>query len=174
MVHAEKGPPECILVGSFGEFALTCGVLIFLKIFIGLAQAQDFFFFAPPPPPPPYPYDFYDPYPYYETNPYQNYEARPYREPRQRNLGKKARRKVVNEPRSAKPQRKAVALTVSPSKAVTCDKAQTIIAEYGFSEIVPKSCSGRTRDFRAMRDGKAFEVRVLASNGELEKVQKLR
>ena len=161
---------------SIGEFrrvvSFTSGVLIF-ACSVGIAHTQGFFFFAPPQPPPPYPYDFYDPY-YYEPNPYQNYHVHP-QEHRQGDLRKKTRRKVVNQPKSSKHQRRAVAFAVTPPvRTISCDKAQTIIAEYGFKEIVPQSCSGKTRDFRAMRDGKTFEVRVLASDGELEKVQKLR
>ena len=68
------------------------------------------------------------------------------------------------------PQRKdrQVALTVppkAPSTAVTippgCAKAQSSVAEFGFTEIKPQGCSGKTASFRAMRDGKRFDIQVV-------------
>jgi hypothetical protein len=162
---------------------LACAMIAGSSATFSAARAQGFGFFLPPPmyaPPPPPPFygpDFYD-------------EAEPYYAPAPRRYRPAQRRKhYAPAPRRKKPartvERKAplprkgreVALAV-PKEAVSastaCDKAQSSVAEFGFTAITQQSCSGKTASFRAMRDGKSFDIEVSAASGELTKVQRLK
>jgi hypothetical protein len=57
--------------------------------------------------------------------------------------------------------------------SINCEKAETIVAEFGFKHIEVQLCAERNFEFRAMRDGKQFSIKIKA-NGELAKVQRLR
>jgi hypothetical protein len=142
---------------------------------LSTARAQGFGFFFPPPmyapPPPPfYGPDFYEPY--------YPHAPRHYRPQRRHQAPAARRKKSARTVERKAPQRKdrQVALTV-PSKEVAtssgCAKAQASVAEFGFTEIKPQGCSGKTARFRAMRDGKSFDIQVQAASGELAKVQRL-
>jgi hypothetical protein len=63
--------------------------------------------------------------------------------------------------------------TAAPVNAVDCDKAQVIVADYGFKDIKAESCSGDTLGFSATRDGKPFTIRILAVDGEFAEVRRL-
>ncbi len=66
------------------------------------------------------------------------------------------------------------ASTTKPATAaVSCDKAQSIIAGYGFSSAKPESCAGKIYAFNATRAGKTFAVKVDSASGELTEVKKL-
>jgi hypothetical protein len=58
--------------------------------------------------------------------------------------------------------------------SMTCEKAEAIVAEFGFKQIKPELCIGENFEFHATRDGKPFLIEIEASNGELAKVQRLR
>jgi len=62
----------------------------------------------------------------------------------------------------------------SVQQAVSCEKAQAIVGEYGFREIKAQMCEGATFHFSATRDGKPFSIQIEAANGELAKVQRHR
>ncbi|HEX3217176.1 MAG TPA: hypothetical protein VHR67_09960 [Aestuariivirgaceae bacterium] len=79
------------------------------------------------------------------------------------------RRHVRARPRSAAQQ----VATVEPENAVDCEKAQLIVADYGFKDIKAESCSGETLGFSATRDGKPFSIRILAADGEFAEVKRL-
>jgi hypothetical protein len=165
---------------------LACAMLAGFSATISTARAQGFGFFLPPPmyaPPPPPPFygpDFYDeaePY-YYQRSP-RRYRPAPQRKqyapaPRRKKSPRAVERKA--------PLRKdrQVALTVptkAPTKVATaagCEKAQSSVAEFGFTAIKPQGCTGKIASFRAMRDGKSFDIQVLAASGELTKVQRLK
>ena len=158
---------------------LACAMLAGSSAF-STARAQGFGFFLPPPmyapPPPPY-YgpDFYEPY--YQRAP------RRYRSQRQHQAPALRRKKSVRAAERKAPSRKdrQAALTVpskAPAKATAsssgCEKAQASVAEFGFTEIKPQGCTGKTALFRAMRDGKSFDIQVQPASGELTKVQRLR
>ncbi len=115
--------------------------------------------------------------PYYESPPWrQRYHATP----RKRHYVPSRKRKVVRSERRrfSKPPKRRVALAV-PNEAtgslrsITCEKAETIIAEFGFNHVVAQLCTGKDFEFRAMRDGRPFSIMIKA-NGELAKVQRLR
>jgi hypothetical protein len=106
----------------------------------------------------------------------------PYYEPssgRQRYHAPSRKRKVVRSERRrlSKSPKSRVALAV-PNEAtrdlqlITCEKAETIVAEFGFEHIEVQHCAEKNFEFRAMRDGKHFSIKIKA-NGELAKVQRL-
>jgi hypothetical protein len=63
----------------------------------------------------------------------------------------------------------AQSLTVS---SITCDAARAVVADYGFKDVKPDLCVGKTLRFRATRDGKDFLIEI-AANGDLARVQRL-
>jgi hypothetical protein len=165
---------------------LACAMLAGSSATFSTARAQGFDFFLPPPmyaPPPPPP--FYGPDSYDEAEPYYQRAPRRYRPAPQRKHYAPAprRKKSARAVERKAPLRKdrQVALTV-PAKAPTkqvatssgCEKTQSSVAEFGFTEIKPQGCTGKTATFRAKRDGKSFDIEVLASSGELTKVQRLK
>jgi hypothetical protein len=104
-----------------------------------------------------------------------------YRAPSRRSVHREMRRsKVVRaSPSAAKRARRTAALTGATSAIpaaaegrVTCERAQAIVAEYGFTEIQPETCEGRTYGFTATRDGKPFSIKIVAADGELAEVKK--
>ena len=106
----------------------------------------------------------------------------PFFEPpsRQRYYAPSRKRKVVRSDRrrSSKSPKSRVALAV-PNEAtgdlgsITCERAETIVAEFGFKNIEVQLCAEKNLEFRAVRDGKQFSIK-LKGNGELAKVQRLR
>jgi hypothetical protein len=115
---------------------------------------------------------------------YQRYRAPP---------GKQAmrKRKVVRLEKSTRvakgrrerrldlSDRKRKALTVprgsaSVSPRVTCEKAQIIVAAYGFEDVKAQDCAGKVLGFTASRDGKPFAIQIEAASGEFAKVRRLR
>jgi hypothetical protein len=73
-------------------------------------------------------------------------------------------------PARAKPKVQQVA---NAAPAVDCEKAQLIVADYGFKDIKAESCTGDTLGFSATRDGKPFSIRILAADGEFAEVKRL-
>jgi hypothetical protein len=118
------------------------------------------------------------PQPTFYPPPRQRY----YRAPSRRSSvhRERPRAKVVRaSPSSAKRSPRTAALvgatSAIPAAAegrVTCERAQAIVAEYGFTEIQPETCEGRTYGFTATRDGKPFSIKIVAADGELAEVKK--
>jgi hypothetical protein len=54
-----------------------------------------------------------------------------------------------------------------------CQKAKGKVGKYAFVDVEALSCEGEVYRFSATREGKRFEVRVRAANGELLGVEKL-
>jgi hypothetical protein len=158
--------------------------------------------FAPPPPAPYYGPDIYEDEaePYYDHGP-RHYRPEPRRRPHYAPAPRRKRPAATVERRAPARKPQATALAVPPkastprvvtpkveapkaelSKAVqtgaiasgACGKAQSRVAEFGFRQITPQSCNGKTLSFRAVRDGKSFQIQVLADSGELTKVQRLK
>jgi hypothetical protein len=83
-------------------------------------------------------------------------------------------RKLTQPPRELQT---AVAVPDPPTRrkpTITCEKAQAIVADYGFKDIKSELCAGRILGFHATRDGKPFTIEIVAANGELAKVRRLR
>lgn len=81
------------------------------------------------------------------------------------------------EPPIAKEEGEVRAREVDPVqtgslKAVTCEEAQGIVSDFGFSDVKATSCSGGTYEIEAMRDGKPFAIKLSAADGELTEVKK--
>jgi hypothetical protein len=105
-----------------------------------------------------------------------------YRGPSRRSVHRdtRSKAKVVRAgPSSVKRTRRTAALAGATSAIpaategrVTCERAQEIVAEYGFTEIQPETCEGRTYGFTATRDGKPFSIKIVAADGELAEVKK--
>jgi hypothetical protein len=91
------------------------------------------------------------------------------------------------EPQPAQPRKKPAAKSQAQKKAapadqtakaaaatgLSCDKAASVVAGYGFTGVTPASCGGKTYAFNATRDGKFFAIKLNAANGELTEVKKL-
>ena len=75
-------------------------------------------------------------------------------------------------PARARPKAQQMA-NAEPVNAVDCEKAQVIVADYGFKDIKAESCSGDTLGFSATRDGKPFSIRIMAADGEFAEVKRL-
>ncbi|HHI81802.1 MAG TPA: hypothetical protein ENJ99_01485 [Rhizobiales bacterium] len=58
----------------------------------------------------------------------------------------------------------------TPPGYISCAKAKNIVAGFGFSGISARSCKGKVYSFDAVRDGKPYEIKLSARNGELLKV----
>ncbi len=55
---------------------------------------------------------------------------------------------------------------------VTCEDAEQIVADFGFSDIGTQECSGDLYRFSAMRDGTAYAVGISAATGEIAEVSR--
>jgi hypothetical protein len=151
--------------------SLACAALLVAVMSAAQVQARQGggFFFAP----------FFAPSPwsYYEPR----WRGRYYAPPRRRYYAPQRRRKAV-----ASTQRKLIqtrrknraALAIPPrttrSQPIGCERAEAIVAEYGFTNIRAEVCTGPTFDFSATRDGKPFSIQIVAADGELAKVRRHR
>ena len=57
--------------------------------------------------------------------------------------------------------------------SLSCEKAAAVISGYGFANVAPTNCAGKTYAFTAMRDGKSFAIKLDSASGELSEVKKL-
>lgn len=73
----------------------------------------------------------------------------------------------------APPQKTASATPKPAAGGLSCEKAASVIAGYGFSDVVPASCAGKLYSFNAKRDGKPFAIKFNSASGELAEVKKL-
>jgi hypothetical protein len=156
---------------DFRKFILLAGaVLLAISLSPTAGQArQGGFFFAP----------FFAPWPgpFYEPRRRERYKA----PPRKRYSGSARKGTAVRSAQRKVTQTRRIrqAALVIPGKAapiqqpISCEKAQAIVAEYGFKDIKAEACDGATHDFRASRDGKPFSIQILAADGELAKVRRL-
>jgi hypothetical protein len=107
-------------------------------------------------------------------------------EPRTRKRIKQAEPKLTDPPAvvKKKPVPKVAALPpaakTEPKKkdlpkaaGVTCEKGARIVSGYGFSDVKPKSCDGKTYSFTGIRSGKNYEITLSPANGELTEVKRI-
>jgi ubiquitin len=72
----------------------------------------------------------------------------------------------------AKFQKQKATGAQSPTvSSITCDAARAVVADYGFKDVKPDLCVGKTLRFRATRDGKEFLIEI-AANGDLARVRR--
>jgi len=57
-------------------------------------------------------------------------------------------------------------------RAVSCEEAERIVSEFGFSGAKATGCAGRTYEVEAMRDGQPYTIKLSAADGELTEVKK--
>jgi hypothetical protein len=57
-------------------------------------------------------------------------------------------------------------------RAVSCQEAQRIVADFGFSNVKATSCSGKIFSLEGTRDGSAYAIKLSAADGELTEVKK--
>jgi hypothetical protein len=133
-----------------------------------------------------------DPY-LYEPDPvYDDYEPvyRPHKKSKLSSSQRKARIKhdlaltaakapqFKNRAAVVAPLKKIRAASVAPlkkpaTKSIACDKASSIVADYGFSNIKTADCEGKDYAFNATRGGAPYLIRMSAASGELTEVKKL-
>jgi hypothetical protein len=122
--------------------------------------------------------------PYYEPSPWRH---RYYAPPRKRYHAPPRKRKVIRSERrrlSRSANRRAALAIAKDRRAegyrttgalpISCEKAQGIVAEFGFKEIRTELCTGESFAFHATRDNKPFLIEIDAASGELAKVRRLR
>ncbi len=90
-----------------------------------------------------------------------------YRADRKLATSRNKRQAALAIPRKAAPPRVV-------QQPIGCDRAQEIVAEYGFKDIKAEMCGGETLGFSATRDGKPFSIQIVAANGEFAQVRRLR
>ena len=54
--------------------------------------------------------------------------------------------------------------------SITYEKAGAIVAEFGFNHVEVQLCTRENLEFRAMRDGKPFSIKM-KPNGELQRLR---
>ena len=63
--------------------------------------------------------------------------------------------------------------TASSATAISCDKAQKIVAGYGFANVKPMTCSGQVFAFNAKRSGNTYVIKLNSASGELTEVDRV-
>jgi hypothetical protein len=56
--------------------------------------------------------------------------------------------------------------------AVSCDEAAGIVADFGFSDVRARDCSGDLYSFAATRDAIGYSIAVTAATGEIAEVSR--
>jgi hypothetical protein len=58
-------------------------------------------------------------------------------------------------------------------KTIGCTAGAAVVTGYGFAEVRPKACTGKTYAYTAARAGKTYEIQMTAASGEIVDVKKL-
>ena len=128
-------------------------------------------------------YDFYEPPPFERYEFEQDYYERDSYAPPPRKLKKKKIAKAnssskkktavaaLDKPVEGKKQKPAS--SASAGKLIDCDKAQSIVGEYGFAGVKASDCDGQLYAFTATRGGKPYSIKVSSVSGELTEVKKV-
>ena len=90
--------------------------------------------------------------------------------------GKITVKKPVAKKQQTAKKRKRIEIEVkarqrTPVGAISCKKAQSIVRDFGFSNIQAKNCNGTVYSFSANRDGKPFSVKLSSLSGELKDIR---
>jgi hypothetical protein len=59
------------------------------------------------------------------------------------------------------------------TKSIACTAGAAVVTGYGFADVKPKTCTGKTYTYSASRGGKSFLIELTASSGEVVDVKKL-
>lgn len=63
-------------------------------------------------------------------------------------------------------------MTSEARVGVSCDEAAGIVADFGFSDVRPRDCSGDLYSFAASRDATGYSIAVTATTGEIADVSR--
>ena len=81
------------------------------------------------------------------------------------------------KPSGAVVEKKAVSSTgkktASAATAISCDKAEKIVSDYGFANVTPATCTGQVFSFNATRSGETYVIKLSSASGELTEVKKV-
>jgi hypothetical protein len=58
-------------------------------------------------------------------------------------------------------------------KTIGCTAGAAVVTGYGFAEVKPKACTGKTYAYTAARAGKTYEIQMTAASGEIVDVKKV-
>jgi hypothetical protein len=75
---------------------------------------------------------------------------------------------LTKAPEIVKPKAKAAV-----DKTIGCTAGAAVVTGYGFAEVKPKACTGKTYAYTAARAGKVYEIKLTAASGEITDVKKL-
>jgi len=123
--------------------------------------------------------------PFFAQTPWPSYQprwrGRYYASPRRRYYAAPRKSKAVasTQRKQMQTRRKSkAALAISPKvtrpQPVGCERAEAIVAEYGFKNIKAETCTEPTLQFSATRDGKSFSIEIVGASGELATVRRHR
>jgi hypothetical protein len=82
-------------------------------------------------------------------------------------------RETASQEPGRNPHMDETAAAPSVNEHPKCEKAKGKVGKYAFTDVEALSCEGEVYRFSATRDGKRFEVRVRAANGDLLGVERL-
>jgi hypothetical protein len=57
-------------------------------------------------------------------------------------------------------------------KTIGCTAGAAVVTAYGFAEVRPKTCTGKTYAYTAARAGKTYDIQLTAASGEIIDVKK--
>jgi hypothetical protein len=57
-------------------------------------------------------------------------------------------------------------------KTIGCTAGAAVVTGYGFAEVRPKTCTGKTYAYIAARAGKTYDIQLTAASGEIIDVKK--
>jgi hypothetical protein len=60
----------------------------------------------------------------------------------------------------------------SVEKTIGCTAGAAVVTGYGFAEVRPKTCTGKTYAYTAARAGKNYDIQLTAASGEIIDVKK--
>jgi hypothetical protein len=72
-----------------------------------------------------------------------------------------------------KPKLKPVAPKPVLGKTIGCTAGAAVVTGYGFADVKPKACTGKTFAYTAARAGKTYEIKLTAASGEIIDVKKV-
>jgi hypothetical protein len=58
-------------------------------------------------------------------------------------------------------------------KTIGCTAGAAVVTGYGFADVRPKACTGKTYAYIAARAGKSYEIQMTSASGEIIDVKKL-
>ena len=91
----------------------------------------------------------------------------------------KPKLQVANLDRPVVTQKPKLVAPVAPKvnkatdKTIGCTAGAAVVTGYGFAEVKPKACTGKTYAYTAARAGKTYEIQMTAASGEIVDVKKV-